>query len=118
MTGSERGSVESTEQEMTMSSEATQDAASPHTDLFSTALIASYVDDPRFVPRPWLVDRLTEAWSKKEARFVLLTGEPGSGKSALMADLARSHPKVPRHFIRRDSMTPLQGGDARSFLFS
>jgi hypothetical protein len=64
------------------------------------------------------VDRVSEAWSRKEARFVLLTGEPGSGKSALMADLARSHPEAPRRFIRRDSVTPLQGGDARSFLFS
>jgi WD40 repeat protein len=87
-------------------------------DLFSQALITSYVDDPRFVPRPWLLERVQEALSSPRARFVLLTAEPGSGKSALMAHLARLHPAWPRHFLRRDSVTALQGGDARTFLFS
>jgi WD40 repeat protein len=90
----------------------------PGTDLFSSSLVSFYVDDPRFVPRPWLVKRVEEAWGRDDARFVLLTGEPGSGKSALLAHLARRHPKAPRHFIRRDSVTPLQGGDAPAFLFS
>jgi AAA ATPase domain len=56
-------------------------------DLFAKSLIASYVDDPRFVPRDWLLGRVQEALDRPQARFVLLTGEPGSGKSALMAHL-------------------------------
>jgi hypothetical protein len=87
-------------------------------DLFAEPLIASYVDDPRYVPRPWLLGRVQDALSRPQARFVLLTGEPGSGKSALMAHLARLHRGSPRYFIRRDSVTTFQGGDARAFLFS
>jgi WD40 repeat protein/energy-coupling factor transporter ATP-binding protein EcfA2 len=109
--------VESNEQDTTMSSEAASDATFS-LDLFSSSLVSSYVDDRRFVPRAWLLDRVTEAWQRDDARFVLLTGEPGSGKSALMAHLARLHPEATRHFIRRDSITPLQGGDARTLLFS
>ena len=106
----------SNEQGTTMSSESASNTSSSH-DLFSLSLVSSYVDDPRFVPRAWLVDRVTEAWSRDDARFILLTGEPGSGKSALMARLARLHPEAPRHFIRRDSITPLWGGDAQTLLF-
>lgn len=90
----------------------------PQDDLFAKELIASLVDDRRFVPRQWLVDRVQEHLDGSDARFVLLTGEPGAGKSALMAHLARLHPEAPRYFIRRDSMTPLRGGDARTFLFA
>ena len=86
-------------------------------DLFSSSLVSSYVDDRRFVPRSWLVDRVTQAWSRDDASFVLVTGETGSGKSALMAHLARLHAEAPRHFIRRDSITSLWGGDAQTFLF-
>jgi WD40 repeat protein len=87
-------------------------------DLFASALVASYVDDPRFVARNWLVTRVQEALEEKDVRFVLLTGEPGSGKSGLMAHLARLHADWSRYFIRRDSVTALEGGDARRFMFS
>ena len=87
-------------------------------DLFAEPLIASYVDDPRYVPRPWLLDRVQDALSRPRTRFVLLTGEPGSGKSALMAHLARLHRGSPRYFIRRDSVAAFQGGDAKAFLLS
>jgi WD40 repeat protein/energy-coupling factor transporter ATP-binding protein EcfA2 len=87
-------------------------------DVFAEALVASYVDDPRFVPRPWLLNQVQAALDGAQARFVLLTGEPGSGKSALMAHLARLHAEWPRYFLRRDSMAPLQGGDPRTFLFA
>jgi WD40 repeat protein/energy-coupling factor transporter ATP-binding protein EcfA2 len=93
------------------------DHGSP-TDPFAEALIAAYVDDPRFVARSWLLERVWTALDRPHARFVLLTGEPGSGKSALVAHLARMHPRSPRYFIRRDSVTAGAGGDARAFLFS
>jgi hypothetical protein len=88
------------------------------TELFSAALVSSYVDDARFVPRRWLVDRIQTALGGDDVRFVLLTGEPGSGKTAVMAHLARLCPAYLRYFIRRDSMRPLEGGDARTFLFA
>jgi len=58
------------------------------------------------------------ALSDLNYRFVLLTAEPGAGKTSLMASLARQHPDWLRYFIRRDSQTPLSGGDARSFLLA
>jgi WD40 repeat protein len=103
--------------EVSIASGSSGDQASP-TDLFSSSLVSSYVDDKRFVARPWLLDRVAAAWKQEDTRFILLTGEPGAGKSALMAHLARLHPGALRYFIRRDSMSPLQGGDARTLLFA
>jgi WD40 repeat protein len=88
-------------------------------DLFSQALVRSYVDDePRFLERSWLADLIEEQLADSACRFLLLTGEPGSGKTALLAWLARSNPAWPRYFIRRDSQVPLNSGDARSLLFA
>ena len=87
-----------------------------NTDLFNEALIKSYVDVPRFVNRGWLWRRVQTALDKPDCRFVLLTAEPGAGKSAFMAWLARNHPKWPRYFIRQDQHTPLEDGGARGFL--
>jgi hypothetical protein len=88
-------------------------------DLFSNALVHSYVEeDPRFVERPWLADLIEEKLVDPGCRFLLLTGEPGSGKTALLAWLARRSPDRPRYFIRRDSQAPLNSGDARSLLFA
>ena len=89
------------------------------TDLFSDTLISGYVeDDPHFVERPWLEELVEEKLALPGCRFVLLTGEPGSGKTALLAWLAHRNPERPRYFIRRDSQVPLNSGDARSFLFA
>jgi len=87
-------------------------------DLFYEDLIRSYVDAPGFVERPWLARRVDEALADPGCRFVLLTAEPGAGKTTLMAWLADQNPGWPRYFIRRDSKTPLSSGDARSFLFA
>src|SRR5262245_36234373 len=88
-------------------------------DLFSEALVDAYVeDDPRFVERAWLAELVEEALAADGCRYVLLGGEPGSGKTALLAWLARRHRDRPRYFIRRDSRTPLHAGDARSFLLA
>ena len=94
-----------------------EDAASLP-DLFSKALIARYLDDPRFLPRTWLVDRVHRALNEQYTRFVLLTGMPGSGKTALMAHLARLHADAPRYFMRRDSRMLLQRSDALALLMS
>lgn len=87
-------------------------------DLFAETLVRSYVDDPRFVARGWLADRIDTELAGPDCRFVLLTGEPGSGKTAFMAWLARRWPDALRYFIRRDSRSPLDAADARSLLLS
>ena len=88
-------------------------------ELFSERLVRSYVDDdPRFVERSWLTDLVESKLADPDVRFLLLTGEPGSGKTALMAWLARRGPDRPRYFIRRDSRLPLSSGDAQSLLFA
>lgn len=87
-------------------------------DLFYDSLIASYLGAPLFTARPWLERAVLDAVEDPDCRFVLLTAEPGAGKTALMAWLAEAHPDWPRYFIRRDSQTPLSSGDARSFLFT
>ncbi|KPQ42318.1 MAG: hypothetical protein MPEBLZ_03142 [Candidatus Methanoperedens nitroreducens] len=87
-------------------------------DLFYEALIKSYVVSHSFVERPWLAKRIETALSDPNCRFLLLTAEPGAGKTAFMAWLANQHLDWPRYFIRRDSQTPLGSGDAHSFLFA
>jgi hypothetical protein len=73
---------------------------------------------PDFVPRPWLTARVEAALDDPASRYVLLTAEPGAGKTGFAAHLAASHPTWARYFIRRDSATTLTGGDARSFLLA
>jgi tetratricopeptide (TPR) repeat protein len=85
-------------------------------DLFNHNLIASYVDSPRFVPLPWLAERVQAKLDDADCRFLLLTAEPGAGKTAFMTWLARRYPDCPRYFIRRDQRTPLGDVGARSLL--
>jgi hypothetical protein len=88
-------------------------------DLFSDSLVRSYVDeDPRFIERHWLAELIGERLADPGCRFLLVTGEPGSGKTGLVAWLARGNRQWPRYFIRRDSQVPLNSGDARSLLFA
>ncbi|CAM5328871.1 ATP-binding protein [Streptomyces avidinii] len=67
---------------------------------------------PEFIERRWLHERIEQA----HGSHVLVTGEPGAGKTSLLAGLARSHPEWLRYFARRDSRTALAGGDVQSFL--
>jgi hypothetical protein len=86
-------------------------------DLFFADLIASYVvENPRFLERGWLTDRVSATLSEPDCRFVLLTAEPGGGKTALAASLASAHPGWLRYFVRRDQRTPLGDPAAVSFL--
>lgn len=87
-------------------------------DPFSDALVRSYLDQDGFVDRAWLIDAIHATLRDPSCRFVLVTGEPGSGKTALMAALAAQHTNALRYFIRRDSVVPLHSGDARSFFLA
>ena len=55
---------------------------------------------------------MEERLDKPGCRYVVVVGEPGAGKSGVMAGLAARHCDWMRYFIRRDSITPLSGGDA------
>ncbi|TQM78361.1 hypothetical protein FHX81_0627 [Saccharothrix saharensis] len=71
-----------------------------------------------FVRRDWLHERVERALADDESRYALVTGEPGAGKTSLLAGLADAHPDWLRYFVRRDSRTALAGGDVASFLLS
>ncbi|EEP70534.1 hypothetical protein MCAG_00861 [Micromonospora sp. ATCC 39149] len=88
----------------------------PDTDLFFEETVGRYVDHARFVPRDWLADRVEAHLADPECRFVLITGAPGTGKSALVAWLARRRPLGLRYFIRADSVRALASGSVRSVL--
>lgn len=80
-------------------------------------VVAAYTGS-EFVPRPWLTARVEAALADARTRYVLLTAEPGAGKTGFLANLAADHPQWPRYFIRRDSAATVTGGDARSFLLA
>ena len=94
---------------------ATQDPSQPG-DLFFEPIVNGYLANPRFVRRDWLAAEIDHRLSTEGSSFVLLTAEPGFGKSAFMAQLAADHPNWLRYFIRRDQATPLSDVGPRSFL--
>ncbi|WP_167828896.1 hypothetical protein [Streptomyces sp. MZ04] len=71
-----------------------------------------------FVERRWLYDEIERALESERGQYVLVTGEPGAGKTSLLAGMARARPDRLRYFFRRDSRTALTGGDVQSFLLS
>ncbi|MEU3901060.1 hypothetical protein [Streptomyces sp. NPDC045251] len=85
-------------------------------DPFDDVVQACTGDD--FVEREWLYDRIERALEVEEHQYVLVTGEPGAGKTSLLAGIARAHPDRLRYFFRRDSRTAVIGGDTESFLLS
>jgi hypothetical protein len=86
-------------------------------DLFFGSLIRGYVDEnPRFLSRHWLMEALEAQLAEPGKRFVLMTAEPGAGKSTFMAQVARAHPRWLRYFIRRDQRTVLAGVSSKSLL--
>ena len=86
------------------------------TDLFYGDLIDSYTAALDWVTRGWLEQQILEQLSEPDCRYVLVAAEPGAGKTGIMAALAATHRDWLRYFIRRDSTTPLSGGDASSML--
>ncbi|MCO1575681.1 ATP-binding protein [Crossiella sp. SN42] len=68
-----------------------------------------------FVDRGWL---RAEVEAALDRGHVLVTGEPGAGKTSLLAALAEGHPDWLRYFARRDSRTTLAGTDVQSFLLA
>ncbi|MET7892012.1 hypothetical protein [Streptomyces mirabilis] len=71
-----------------------------------------------FVERKWLYDEIEQALDSDRGQYVLVTGEPGAGKTSLLAGMARAHPERLRYFFRRDSRIALTGGDIQSFLLA
>ncbi|MFJ8793848.1 hypothetical protein, partial [Streptomyces sp. NPDC102462] len=71
-----------------------------------------------FVERTWLYDEIERALDSDRGQYVLVTGEPGAGKTSLLAGMARARPDRQRYFFRRDSRTALTGGDVQSFLLA
>jgi hypothetical protein len=80
--------------------------------------VSAYVDAPRYMGRPWLEQKVTGLLAQNDCHFLLLTAEPGAGKSAFMAGMARHHPSWPRYFIRRDQLSPFGNIGVRDFLLS
>lgn len=87
-------------------------------DLLQEELISSYVDDPLFVSRGKLVEHIISLSRSPSRRIIFITGEPGAGKTALLALLARQHPTSLRYFLRYDSQSPYRNGSATGFLLS
>ena len=85
-------------------------------DLFFRDVVCSYVAAPRFLRRDWMARAVETQIHDPGCRFVLITAEPGAGKSALVAQLAADHVQWPVFFIRRDQRTSLGEVGARSFL--
>jgi tetratricopeptide (TPR) repeat protein len=86
-------------------------------DLFFDSLVRGYVEEnQRFVRRGWLAEELDAKLNEPGKRFVLLTAEPGAGKSAFLAQLAKDHPEWLRYFIRRDQRSALADVSDKSLL--
>jgi hypothetical protein len=85
-------------------------------DLFFEPAISRHVDQASFVARRWLADRIERDLLDPDCRFVLLTGEPGVGKSGMLAWLSRQYETSLRYFIRSDSVSLLASGSARAVL--
>src|SRR5512146_1832496 len=79
-------------------------------------LINSYTVD--FVGRTWLMEAINHLLEDPGCRFVVLTGEAGTGKTALMAELAKRNPRWLRYFIRRDSRDLLSPSDGKTFFLT
>ncbi|HBY93640.1 MAG TPA: hypothetical protein DEP84_06665, partial [Chloroflexi bacterium] len=51
-------------------------------DLFFSAVVESSLANPRFLRREWLAAEVEQRLNDPGCRFLLLTAEPGAGKSA------------------------------------
>ena len=71
-----------------------------------------------FVERRWLRQSIESALESESGRFVLVTGEPGAGKTSLMCGLADEHPDWLRYFVGQNDGTSSATGDVMSFLLA
>jgi hypothetical protein len=86
-------------------------------ELFFDTLVRGYVEhNRRFLRREWLAQALDAKLAETGCPFVLLTAEPGAGKSVFMAQLAHDHPEWARYFIRRNQYSVLADVSVKSFL--
>lgn len=85
--------------------------------LWSRPLIQRYLAEP-FVPREWLAGLVDLLIYDQDCRHILLTADPGMGKSAFVAWLTTRHTTAPRYFIRLDSLAPFASGDAVDLLLA
>jgi hypothetical protein len=67
---------------------------------------------PDFVERRWLHDEVEQALRNDTHRYVLVLGEPGAGKTSLLAGMAREHTDWLHYFVEKASR------DIQSFLES
>ncbi len=94
-----------------------ENSSTTQNDLSFESLIDFYVvKNSRFIWRDWLADEVAEQLKKPDCRLILLTAEPGAGKSAFMAQLAHDHPEWLRYFIRRDQRSVLADVSEKSLL--
>ena len=64
-----------------------------------------------FVERRWLRQSIESALEPDSCRFVLVTGEPGVGKTTLMCGLAGEHRDWLRYFVdQNDGTSYVTGG--------
>lgn len=87
-------------------------------DHIQTGVVKEYVDQRPFVTRQWLADEVARLLDDEDCRHVLITAEPGMGKSSFLAWLSTRHDIAPRYFIRLDSLTPFASGDHAHLLMS
>lgn len=95
-------------------------ASAETAELFDEPLISQLAGGSRWVDRAWLTGQIKAHLDEDGCRIVLLTGGPGTGKSAVMARLAQERPGWPRYFIRRIGETDTDAyrheGSLASFL--
>lgn len=85
-------------------------------DMFDDRVVERLLDVPHHRPRPWLEQRVASLLRDADCRIVLITANPGAGKSVLLAGLAAASPDSLRYFLRWDSIQPRRAGDVHSFL--
>jgi hypothetical protein len=85
-------------------------------DIWFRSVVISYTERRRFIRRPWLTAELEALLADPQCRLVLLTGEPGIGKSAFIAQVAQEHETWAVYFNRRDQRIQLADGSAKSML--
>ncbi|MFH0522234.1 hypothetical protein ACHBTE_34380 [Streptomyces sp. M41] len=87
-----------------------------HGELPFESLVREHTGED-FVERRWLHTAIEEAVRDDSSRLVLVTGEPGSGKTSLLTGLAKARPDWLRYFIRaEDDDGTSATGDIHSFL--